>query len=148
MSGTTRNACRAESLRQIVARQFFLRGQTSCLAGDRRCRGVSEVARVMQRMGTWLDVRTTRLKPAQGAKGARQGLFVFRRIHGNVPVPILFHISADALITQHARSNSASLPGASADQSGRCLPAARPPRSVGCRVLGDAVQDDSARQTP
>jgi hypothetical protein len=31
---------------------------------------------------------------------------------------VLFHISADPLITQHARSNSAVLPGASADARG------------------------------
>jgi hypothetical protein len=38
---------------------------------------------------------------------------------GSHAAAVLFHISADSLITPHARRNSAILPGASADARGR-----------------------------
>jgi hypothetical protein len=59
-----------------------------------------------------------------------------RRRRDHQAKAVLFHISADSLITPHTRSNSAILPGA------------RVPVISGCRVLGDSVRDASAPQTP
>jgi hypothetical protein len=42
-----------------------------------------------------------------------------------VKASLLFHIPADPLITQHARSNKAVLPGASADPRGASNPGIR-----------------------
>ena len=60
-------------------------------------------------------------------------------------MPVLFHISADAAITPHARSNSAILPAASAGARGRPCRSRASPRSTDCRVVGSSVRDDSAR---
>jgi hypothetical protein len=64
--------------------------------------------------------RSSRVRPSPSARDtrtiSRRCTLVKQRLVG---ARILFHISADPLITQHARSNSAILPAASADARGR-----------------------------